>query len=205
MKIIFQLILGYLAVAIFGVECGINPKILSTSLADGHGPPPVEGILILSQKHSYLRLASRPLTSIRASLFWDKLSPIEPVNLPIDNYIPSQDTPRKEPTLRLAIIAPYLVFICVVISLVIRGKTVNSLSKMMGLIKAKSETVKNKLPEGEKVLYPKKEQDIWDTIAQMTQDLQQTAEYALDICEEMNVSIIATTPGGHILSLNQAT
>ncbi|HEY9295233.1 MAG TPA: EAL domain-containing protein [Phormidium sp.] len=55
------------------------------------------------------------------------------------------------------------------------------------------------------MLNPKKQQDIWHTIAQMTQDLQQTAEYTLDICEEMNLSIIATTPGGHILSLNQAT
>ncbi|MBW3585373.1 MAG: EAL domain-containing protein [Cyanobacteria bacterium 0813] len=75
----------------------------------------------------------------------------------------------------------------------------------MGLIKPKSETGKDKLPEKEKVLPPKKEQDIWDTIAIMTQDLQQTAEYALDICEEMKVSIIATSPGGHILSLNHTT
>ncbi|MBD0342147.1 MAG: PAS domain-containing protein, partial [Microcoleus sp. Co-bin12] len=66
-------------------------------------------------------------------------------------------------------------------------------------------TGKDKLPEGEKVLPPKKEQDIWDTLAKMTQDLQQTDEYALDICEEMNVSIIAVTPGGHILSLNHTT
>ncbi|PSB32616.1 diguanylate cyclase [filamentous cyanobacterium Phorm 46] len=75
----------------------------------------------------------------------------------------------------------------------------------MGLIKPQSETAKDKLLEGKKVFPPKKEQDIRDTIAKMTQDLQQTAEYAFDICEEMSVSIIATTPGGHILSLNQAT
>lgn len=65
----------------------------------------------------------------------------------------------------------------------------------MRLIKPKSETENDKLPQGEKVLQPKKQQDIWHTIAQMTQDLQQTAEYALDICEEMNVSIIATHAG----------
>ncbi|MEG4852661.1 EAL domain-containing protein [Microcoleus sp. B5-D4] len=205
MKIIFQLVWGYLAVAVFGVECGINPKTLPTSLGDGQGTPPVEGILIRSQKHSYLRSASRPLTSTSASLFWDKLSQIKPVKLPIDNYIPSQENSRKKPTIRLRIISYSLVFICLVISLLLRGKTVNSLSKTMRLIKPKSETENDKLPKGEKVLYPKKEQDIWHTIAQMTQDLQQTAEYALDICEEMNVSIIATTPGGHILSLNQAT
>ena len=205
MKIIFQLMLGYFVVAIFGAKCGINPKILPTSLGDGHGTRPVEGILIRSQKYSYLRSASRPLTSATAALFLDKLSQIEPVKLPTYNYIQSQDNPKKEPTIRLTIIGHYLVFVCVVISLLIRGKTVNSLSKTMRLIKPKSETENDKLPKGEKVLYQKKEQDIWHTIAQMTQDLQQTAEYALDICEEMNVSIIATTPGGHILSLNQAT
>ncbi|MBE9093215.1 EAL domain-containing protein [Tychonema sp. LEGE 07203] len=75
----------------------------------------------------------------------------------------------------------------------------------MGLIKPQPETGKDKLTQADQVLPPKKEQDIRDTIAKMTQDLQQTAEYALDICEEMNVSIIATTPGGHILSSNQAT
>ncbi|TAG76172.1 MAG: hypothetical protein EAZ23_00330, partial [Oscillatoriales cyanobacterium] len=71
------------------------------------------------------------------------------------------------------------------------------LSKTSG--KSHSETEKEKLPEAKKVLRQKKEQDIGDTIAKMTQDLQQTAEYALDICEEMSVSIVATTPGGHIL------
>ncbi|MEG4457374.1 hypothetical protein [Microcoleus sp. N9_A1] len=197
MKIIFQLMLGYFAVAIFAAKCGINPKILPTSVGDRHGTPPVEGILIQSQKHSYLRSASRPLTSASPALFLDKLSPIEAVQLPTYNYIQSQDTPRKEPTIRLSIIGHFLVFIFVLISLLIRGKTVNSLSKTMRLIKPKSETENDKLPKGEKVLYPKKELDIWHTIAQMTQDLQQTAEYALDICEEMNVSIIATTPGGH--------
>ncbi|MCZ0905298.1 hypothetical protein ON021_35920, partial [Microcoleus sp. HI-ES] len=71
MKIIFQLMLGYFAVAIFGAECGINPKILPTSLGDGHGTRPVEEILIPSQKHSYLRSGSRPLTSASAALFLD--------------------------------------------------------------------------------------------------------------------------------------
>ena len=205
MQSIFKFMLGYFAVAIFGVECGINPKILPTSLGEGHGTRPVEGILIGSQKHSYLRSASRPLTSASATLFLDKLSRIQPVKFPISNYIQSQENPKKEPTIRLKIICFYLVFIYLLISLLSGAKTVNSLSKMMRLIKPKSETDNDNLPKGEKMLYPKKEQDIWHTIAQMTQDWQQTAEYALDICEEMNVSIIATTPGGHILSLNQAT
>ncbi|MGB7895694.1 MAG: diguanylate cyclase, partial [Microcoleus sp.] len=134
MKIIFQLMLGYFAVAIFGAECCINPKKLPTSLGDGHGTSPVEGIVVGSQKHSYLRSASRPLTSASAALFLDKLSPIEPLKLPSYNYIQSQKNSRKEPTIRLTIIGYSLVFICLVISLFIRGKTVNSLSKRMRLI-----------------------------------------------------------------------
>lgn len=87
--------LEYFAVAIFAAESGINPKILPTSLGDGHGTRPVEGTLIRSQKQSYLQSGSDPLTSVRVALFLDKLFPIEPVKLPISNYIPSQDTPKK--------------------------------------------------------------------------------------------------------------
>src|SRR6476620_5022488 len=153
MKIIFQLILGYFTVAIFGVECGINPKMLPTSLGDGHGTLLVEWIMIRSQKHSYLRSASPPLTSASAPLFLDKLSPIEPLQLPTYNYIQSHESQIKEPNFSLKIIGNYLVFIFLLISLLIRGKTVNILSKTMRLIKTKSETDKDKLPKGEKVLY----------------------------------------------------
>lgn len=205
MKITSRLILGYLTAAIFGVECCINAKILLASVGYGDGNRALGAILVAPEKLSYLRSASPPPASASADLFLDKLSPIEPVNqLPSYNFIQNQEVSEKDRTFRLKIIA-YLAFISVVISLLIRTNTVNILSKALGLIKPKSETGKDKLPETEKVLYPKKGQDIWDTIAQMTQDLQQTAEYALDICEEMNVSIIATTPGGHILSLNQTT
>jgi PAS domain S-box len=205
MKITHRLILGSLTAAIFGVECCINAKILVASVGDGDGNRALGSILVAPEKHSYLRSASRPSASASADLFFDKLSQIEPVNLRSDNFIQSQEILGKERSLKLITICAYLACISVVISLLIRTNTVNILSQAIGLIKPKSETGKDKLPEGEKVLPPKKEQDIWDTLAKMTQDLQQTAEYALDICEEMNVSIIAVTPGGHILSLNQTT
>src|SRR4028119_791249 len=206
MKITHRLILGSLTAAIFGVECCINTKILVASVGDGDGNRALGSILVATEKHSYLRSASRPSASASADLFFDnKLSQIEPVNLRSDNFIQSQEILGKERSLKLITICAYLACISVVISLLIRTNTVNILSQAIGLIKPKSETGKDKLPEGEKVLPPKKEQDIWDTLAKMTQDLQQTAEYALDICEEMNVSIIAVTPGGHILSLNQTT
>ena len=85
MKIIVYLFLGYLAVAIFPVECCINPKILQTSVGHGSGTDPVQGILVGSQKHSYVRSASHPLSSASAALFLDKLSQIEPVKLPTYN------------------------------------------------------------------------------------------------------------------------
>ena len=205
MKITHRLILGSLIAAIFGVECCINAKTLVASVGDGDGNRALGAILVAPEKHSYLRSASRPSASVSADLLLDKLSQIEPVNLPSDNFIQSQEITGKERSLRLITICAYLGCISVAISLLMRTHTVKILSQAIGSRKPKSETGKGKLPEGEKVLPPKKEQDIWNTLAKMTQDLQQTAEYALDICEEMNVSIIAVTPGGHILSLNQTT
>ena len=204
MKITHRLILGSLTAAIFGVECCLNAKIL-VAVGNGDGNRTLGSILVAPEKHSYLRSASRPSASVSAELLLDKFSQLKSVNLPSDNFIQSQEITGKERSLRLITICAYLACISVVISLLIRTHTVNILSQAIGLIKPKSETGNDKLPEGEKVLPPKKEHEIWDTIAKMTQDLQQTAEYALDICEEMNVSIIAVTPGGHIISLNQTT
>ncbi|MEG4496096.1 PAS domain S-box protein [Microcoleus sp. F10-C6] len=204
MKIIYRLILGYLTAAIFSGEGCINAKKMVATVGEGDGNRAVETILVAPQKLSYLRSASRPPAPASTNLFLDKLSHLESVNLPSENFIQSEEVTGKERTFRLKIIGAYLAFISVVISLSIGTNTVNILSQAIALIKAKSETGNDKLPEAETVLHPK-EEDIWNTIANMTQDLQQTAEYALDICEEMNVSIIATTPGGHILSLNQAT
>ncbi|MEG4574940.1 EAL domain-containing protein [Microcoleus sp. N3A4] len=201
---IYQLMLGYLTAAIFGVECCINAKRLPATVGDGDGNRAVEAILVAPQKLSYLRSASGTPTSASADLFLDKFSQREPINLPSNNFIQFLEKSGKDRSFRLKIICSYLAVISVAISLLIRRNTVNSLSKAIGLIKPKPATTKDKLPEAETVLHPK-EQDIRDTIAKMTQDLQQIAEYALDICEDMNVSIIATTPRGHILSLNQAT
>ncbi|TAF38933.1 MAG: EAL domain-containing protein [Oscillatoriales cyanobacterium] len=197
MKITYQLILASLTAAIFGVECCIDSIKLSAitgSTTDNRG---VEAILVEPEKLSYLGASSRPTTSATADLFVDNLSQRESVHPPSNNFIHSSENYQKERSFSLEIICYYLAFIFVAISLLIRTNTVSILSKAMG--KSPSETEKEKLPEAEKVLRPKKEQDIGDTIANMTQDLQQTAEYALDICEEMSVSIVATTPGGHIL------
>ena len=203
MKIIGQLMLGYLTATILGMKCCINPKIVATSVRYEYGRS-VESIVIVPQKLSYLRSGS-PTTPASADLFVNQLSQIKQVNSPSDNFVQSQETSQEQRTFSFEIIGSYLAFISVVISLLIRTNNVSILSRAIGLIKLNSEIGKDKLPEIEKVLHPKKEQDIRDTIAKMTQDVQQTAEYALDICEEMSVSIIATTPGGHILSLNQAT
>ncbi len=203
MKITYQLIFASLAAAIFGVEYCINSITLSESTGETSGNRGVEAILVEPEKLSSLGASSRPTTSATADLFVDKLSQREPVHSPSNNFILSPENPEIKRNFSLEIICSYLALISVVISLLIRTNTVSILSKASG--KSHSEIDKKKLPEAEKVLRRKKEQDIGDTIANMTQDLQQTAEYALDICEEMSVSIVATTPGGHILSSNQAT
>jgi diguanylate cyclase (GGDEF)-like protein/PAS domain S-box-containing protein len=208
MKITGQLMLGYLTAAIFGVECCINnAKILPARVGEQDGNRAVEVIWVAPEKVRYLRSASRPATSASADLFVEQLSEIDSVNPPTTyNFIQSPENPEKERTFSLKIIGYYLAFIAVVISLLMKKNRVSILSKASWSLKPKSQTEKDEIPEAKKVLqHPKKEQDIGDTIAKMTQDLQQTAEYALDICEEMSVSIVATTPGGHILSSNQAT
>ncbi|MGB3265236.1 MAG: EAL domain-containing protein [Microcoleus sp.] len=204
MKINCKLMLQYLAAAVLGVECCINAKILPGSVGHGNGNRSVEASLVSPHKISYWRSASGA-TYASADLFGNNLSQIAPVRPPSNNFIRSQENPQPERIFSLKIIDYYLGFMLVIISLLIRTNAVSMLFKAIGLIKPKPETVKDKLTQADQVWTPKKEQDIRDTIAKMTQDLQQTAEYALDICEEMNVSIIATTPGGHILSSNQAT
>ncbi|MEG3861248.1 EAL domain-containing protein [Microcoleus sp. herbarium12] len=206
MKITERLMLGYLIAAIFGIQFGINVKILPTSVRDGDANRPVEPILAAPPKLSYLQLASEPLTTSNSNLLIDELSQIELVNPPSNNLVNSQEIPQKNRGFTLEIIGYYLAFICIIILLLRKANTRRILSKAVGLLKSNSETQNDEIAEAEKRLQPpKKEQDIRDAIAKMTQDVQQTAEYALDICEEMSVSIIATTPGGHILSLNQAT
>lgn len=203
MKITYQLILVSLTAAIFGVECSINSIKLSASIGDITDNRSVEAILLEPEKLSSLGASSRPTTSATADLFVDNLSQREAVHLPSDNFIHSPQNSENKRSFGRETICSFLAFISIVISLLIRTNTATILSKTSG--KSHSETEKEKLPEAKKVLRQKKEQDIGDTIAKMTQDLQQTAEYALDICEEMSVSIVATTPGGHILSSNQAT
>ncbi|MBD0308496.1 MAG: diguanylate cyclase, partial [Microcoleus sp. T1-bin1] len=120
MKITHRLILGSLIAAIFGVECCINAKILVASVGEGDGNRALEPILVAPEKHSYLRSASRPPASASADLSLEKLSQIEPVNLPSHNFIQSQEITGKERSLRLITICAYLACISVVISLLIR-------------------------------------------------------------------------------------
>ncbi len=205
MKITGKSILGFLTAAIFGMQCGLNVKKMPISVGEGDSNRGVESLLVAPAKIDSLRSLSRT-TSARTDLLANKISHIEPVNTPTSYFITSDRNSEKEHIFSLTNIGYYLVSISILIFLLVRRNKITSiLSKASRLIQANSETAQDKLPQVEKIFPPKKEQDIRDTIAKMTQDLQQTAECALDICEEMSVSIIATTPGGHILSLNQAT
>jgi diguanylate cyclase (GGDEF)-like protein/PAS domain S-box-containing protein len=206
MKLTGQLLFGYLTAAIFGMECCINnieiPPAITT--ADRDDNLTVEATVAVSPKLSDWSV-SDPSIPASADLFVNKLTQVKQASSQENYLLLTEANSHKYDLSSLTKITSYLAFVSVVISLLIRTNTASILGKAIGLIKQKSETGNHKLAEGAKVFQQKKEQDIGNTIATMTQDLQQTAECALDICEEMSVSIIATTPGGHILSLNQAT
>lgn len=193
MKITGKLLLGCLITAIFSIEGRSNIKILPA--AD------INGTLAVAET---VATASRPSIFTRADL-GDRSSQIQPVN-PQENYLGSTaENPPPNDGYSFTKISSSLAFISVVISLLMRRNIPNMLAQAIESIKPKSETDNDYPWSGQKVFHQKQEQELGDTLTKMTQDLQQTAEYALDICEEMSVSIIATTPGGHILSLNQAT
>ena len=204
MKITGKLLLGCLITALFSIAGLIHVKMLPAA-ADSNGDQAVAGTVATEPQLSEGRAsASRPSIFARADL-GDRSSQIQPMN-PQENYLGSTaENPPQNDGYSFTKISSYLAFISVVISLLMRKNIPNMLDQAIWLIKPKSETDNDYPRSGQKVFHPKQEQDLGDTLAKMTQDLQQTAEYALDICEEMSVSIIATTPGGHILSLNQAT
>ena len=129
---------------------------------------------------------------------------ITPSSSHTNNFITVENT-KKDDIHNLTEAAYYLAFISVLVSLLMRTNTANLLFKAAGKLKLKPQVSNQKFSEDIDLLVSINEQDISDTIAKITQDLQQTAEYPLDLFEEISVSIITTTPTGHILSLNYAT
>lgn len=203
MKISEKLLLGCLSSAIFSIESPLRFKMLAAIADSDRDVSLAENVATYPLPKECCE-ASRPTIFAKADLVAGS-SQIPPVN-PHQNYILSYpETRKKNDDYSLTKTTSYLAFIGVVISLLMRTNIPNIFYKALSWLKPKSESDRDRPTSGQKVIYQKQEQDIGDTIAKMTQNLQQTAECALDICEEMSVSIIATTPGGHILSLNQAT
>lgn len=203
MKITGKLLLGCLITAIFTMAGRSNVKMLPAA-ANSNGDQAVAGTVATEPQLSEGRAsASRPSIFARADL-GDRSSQIQPVN-PQENYLGSTAEPPPNDGYSFTKISSSLAFISVVISLLMRKNIPNMLAQAIESIKPKSETDNDYPRTGQKVVHQTQEQELGDTLTKMTQDLQQTAEYALYLCEEMSVSIIATTPGGHILSLNQAT
>ncbi len=129
---------------------------------------------------------------------------IKPSSSHTNNFITSENT-KKDDVHNLTEAAYYLAFISVLVSLLMRTNTANLLFKAAGKLKLKPQVSNQNFAENIHSLVSRNEPDISDTIANITQNLQQTAEYPLDIFEEISVSIITTTPTGYILSLNYAT
>ncbi len=130
---------------------------------------------------------------------------IKPSISPTNNFITTVEDTRKDDSYTLTNIAYYLAFISAFVSLLMRNNTPNLLFKAMDKLRLNPEPNNDTIAKNVNLLIPKNEQDIGDTIAQFTQDLQQTTEYPLDLFDEISISIISTTPQGQILSFNYAT
>jgi diguanylate cyclase (GGDEF)-like protein/PAS domain S-box-containing protein len=214
MKIYGKLLLGYLTAAIFSLESSVNAKIFPAIAGDRHSNQSGEATLAVFEKLRDLRSVSQSNISANTDLVVNELSQIKQVS-PHQNYFQATQETYQNNIYGLKTLSFYFAFISLVVSLLIGTNVskINMLYRAMDSMKLKSKSDNDRLKEAEKeaeqesekVFHEQAEQDIGDTLAKMTQNLQQSAEYALDICEEMSVSIIATTPGGNILSLNQAT
>jgi diguanylate cyclase (GGDEF)-like protein/PAS domain S-box-containing protein len=130
---------------------------------------------------------------------------IKPSISPTNNFITTIENTKKDDSYTLNEVVYYLAFISVLVSLLMRTNTAKLLFNAAGKLKSNRKISNEKFEADLNLSITKNKQDIGDTIAKISQDLQQTAEYSLDLLEEISVSIITTTPQGHILSLNYAT
>ena len=134
----------------------------------------------------------------------DKYDQNQPITLYTKNLLTVENTPKND-VYTLSEVAFYLALISVLVSLLIKNNTVLLLFKAIEKLKLNSELSKGRTAKNINLFNSKNEPKIGETIARITQNMEQTAAYALDFFEEISVSIIATTPQGHILSLNYAT
>ncbi|NJR20773.1 MAG: EAL domain-containing protein [Richelia sp. CSU_2_1] len=210
MKIADRLIFGYLTAAICGV----------VNVAHSTMPPTVAGnenqnfaLGGTQQQLSDFRSTSSPNIPSISSMSAKDVVAVDRLVLAEQrqwqkNYITSEKKSLQYDTYSLTKISSYLAFISVLISFLLRSNAASSCGQAIGRLKLNFPTGSGKLKLWEKVANKAaadNEETIADTLAKMTQDLQQTVDCALDICEGMSVSIIATSPAGNILSLNQAT
>lgn len=200
MKLAYRFILGYLTAAICCVVGGARSAMPPTIAGNGNQN---FALGITQQPLSNFRSTSRPSLPARDVLAVDRLV-LTAEEQWQENYIQVEEKSHQYDIYSLTQISFYLAFVCVVISLLLRSNVASACGQAIERFKSNF-LADSKQLELDRIFANKEaEENIGDTLAKMTQNLQQTVECALEICEGMSVSIIATSTAGNILSLNQA-
>lgn len=204
MKITGQLLLGYLTGAIFCLIGSINLKLLPGNAANQYGNFSVNSSQVLPQNYddSPGDWGATPAGKVDVV---NKSDGIKVRNSSTDFFIDTDTNKNPTDNYSLNQIAYYLAFMSVLVSLLMRTNMASMLLKAIVKFNLDGKNINSNSAKNLNSEARNNEPNIGHTIAKMTQDLQQTAEYALDIFEDISVSIVATTPTGNILSLNYAT
>ncbi len=204
MKINIQLFLVSLIGAIVCLFWCINLKSFPEYPGNKYGVFAVKGSEVLPQNYGNSRRNWGATPTGKVDLV-DTSDAIKVRNSSTDFFIDTETNKNQADNYSLNQVAYYLAFMSVLVSLLMRTNRASMLLKAIAKINLTWKEINSNSPKNINVEGKNNEQNIGHTIAKMTQDLQQTAEYALDIFEDISVSIVATTPAGNILSLNYAT
>ncbi|MGL5065134.1 MAG: EAL domain-containing protein [Microcoleus sp.] len=204
MKIAERLIWGYLTAAICCVVGGASSLMPPTITGNEKRSVTVVNTQTQPLQISDFQLISHSSIPTRDASFVDRLI-LGETNRFQESYILTKENLRTEDGYNLTKITSYLAFISVVISLLVRTNSVSVLLQAIGRLKLNFIARSDRLVSDKIFSNKLADRNIGDILAKLTEDLQQTVECALDICEGMSVSIIATSPAGNILSLNEAT
>ncbi len=204
MKINGNLLLGYLTGAIFCIISSINLKYLPEVSGNKYGIFAVKISQLFIQNYGNSRGDWRASAADKVHLF-NKSDVIKVNNSSTDFFIDTEAHKNQADNSSLNQVAYYLAFMSVLVSLMMRTNKASMLLNAIGKFNLNGKQIYTNSAKNVNSEAKNNEPNIGHTIANMTQDLQQTAEYALDIFEDISVSIVATTPTGNILSLNYAT
>ncbi|MEK0190433.1 bifunctional diguanylate cyclase/phosphodiesterase [Microcoleus anatoxicus] len=205
MKINGNLLLGYLTGAIFCIISSINLKYLPEVSGNKYGICAVKISQLFIQNYGNSRGDWGASAADKVHLF-NKSDVIKVNNSSTtDFFIDTEAHKNQADNSSLNQVAYYLAFMSVLVCLMMRTNKASMLLNAIVKFNLDGKNINTNSAKNVNSEAKNNEPNIGHTIANMTQDLQKSAEYALDIFEDISVSIVATTPTGNILSLNYAT